>query len=86
MHAHKYSKAKEVNVDECYGCGGFFLDSGELREVRENYMSQEERDAYVQKLVADTPLGGDAKKAEIRADVSRKLGGLLSRRWPFIWQ
>ena len=85
MHAHKYSKAKEVNVDECYGCGGFFLDSGELREIRENYMSQEERDAYVQKLVADTPLGGDAERANIRAGACQKIGGLLSRRWPFVW-
>ena len=85
MHAHKYSKAKEVNVDECYGCGGFFLDSGELREIRENYMSQEERDAYVQKLVADMPLGADAGRANIRANACQKIGGLLSRRWPFVW-
>jgi len=56
MHAHKYSSAKEVNVDECYSCGGFFLDSGDLREIRDNYMSEEERDAYVQKLVNEMPL------------------------------
>jgi Zn-finger nucleic acid-binding protein len=55
MHAHKYSSAKEVNVDECYGCGGFFLDSGELREMRDNYMSEEERDAYVQNLLDEMP-------------------------------
>ena len=85
MHEHKYASAKEVNVDECYGCGGFFLDSGELRQIRENYMSQEERDAYVQKLVADMPLGADAKRAEIRAEVCQKFGGLFSRRWPFLW-
>jgi len=85
MHEHKYSSAKEVNVDECYGCGGFFLDSGELKVIRENYMSESERDAYVQKLIDDTPLGGDAKKGELRAEACRILGGLLSRRWPFIW-
>jgi len=85
MQVHKYSKAKEVNVDECYGCGGFFLGSGGLREIRENYMSREERDAYVQKLVADTPFSGDSNKANIRADACRAFGGLLSKRWPFIW-
>ena len=85
MQVHKYSKAKEVNVDECYGCGGFFLDSGELSEIRENCMSEEERDVYVQKLMADTPFGGDTNKASIRADACRGFGGLLSRRWPFIW-
>lgn len=85
MHAHKYSSAKEVNVDECYGCGGFFLDSGELREIRENYMSGEERDAYIQKLIVDTPMAGGAEKGGLRAEACRMFGGLLSRRWPFIW-
>ena len=28
MHIHRYQSAKEVNVDECYQCGGFFHDSG----------------------------------------------------------
>src|SRR5438876_1143343 len=23
MHTHKYNRAKEVNVDECYQCGAF---------------------------------------------------------------
>jgi len=85
MHAHKYSSAKEVNVDECYGCGGFFLDSGELREIRENYMSEGERNAYVQKLVTDTPMAGESGKAGLRAEACQAFGGLLSRRWPFIW-
>ncbi len=83
MHAHKYSNAKEVNVDECYGCGGFFLDSGELREIREHYMSGEERNAYIQKLVDDTPLAGEIEKAGLRAEACRRFGGLLGRRWPF---
>ncbi len=83
MHAHKYRNAKEVNVDECYGCGGFFLDSGELREIRENYMSSEERDAYIQKLVDDTPMAIETQKAGLRAEACRIFGGLLGRRWPF---
>jgi len=83
MHAHKYSNAKEVNVDECYGCGGFFLDSGELREIREHYMSSEERDTYIQKLVDDTPMAGEIGKAGLRAEACRIFGGLLGRRWPF---
>ncbi|MCP4261418.1 MAG: zf-TFIIB domain-containing protein [Planctomycetes bacterium] len=83
MHAHKYSNAKEVNVDECYGCGGFFLDSGELREIREHYMSGEERDTYIQKLVTDTPMAGENEKAGLRAEACRRFGGLLGRRWPF---
>ena len=85
MHAHKYRSAKEVNVDECYGCGGFFLDSGELKEIREHHMNSEERDSYIQKLVADTPMAGGTEKAGLRAEACRMFGGLLGRRWPFIW-
>lgn len=86
MHTHKYSSAKEVNVDECYGCGGFFLDSGELREIRESYMSEEERDAYVQKLLDEIPEYKameeemKAEKAKQRAAAGRKFGGILSKK------
>lgn len=83
MHAHKYSRAKEVNVDECYACGGFFLDSGELRAIREGYMSEEERDAYVQKLIGGAPLKGGTEKVKVRAAACQKLGDILSRRYPF---
>ena len=55
MRTHKYKSNKQVNVDECYGCGGFFLDSGELCQIRENFMSENERDAYVQTLLEDDP-------------------------------
>jgi hypothetical protein len=53
MHIHKYHSAKEVNIDECYACGGIFLDSGELTAIRDNFMSEEERAAYADKLVSE---------------------------------
>lgn len=83
MQMHKYKSAKEVNVDECYGCGGFFLDSGELQEVRDSYMTEEEEDAYVQKLLEEVPEYQAmkeemaAQKAEQREAAGRKLGRLL---------
>ena len=61
MHIHSYAAAKEVNVDECYQCGGFFLDSGELKAIKENFMSEEERAVYAQKL-ADSSV--EFKKAQ----------------------
>ncbi len=72
MHAHKYQSSKEVNVDECYACGGFFLDSGELTVIRDTFMSEEEETAYAQKLLAEMPdyqeakedLAKDKKRAE----------------------
>ena len=83
MHAHKYSNAKEVNVDECYACGGFFLDSGELRVIRDNYMSEAERDAYVQKLVGSKPLVGDRAKAKLRRSACYRFVSILRKK--FLW-
>jgi len=62
MHVHKYKSSKEVNVDECYSCAGFFLDSGELKGVRDNFMSAQEETEYMQKLLEEIPGYQEAKK------------------------
>ena len=85
MREHKYKNAKEVNVDECYACGGFFLDSGELKQMRDGYMSEDEREVYVQRLISETPLRQDIQKTILRAAGCQILGTLLSKRWPFVW-
>ena len=85
MQTHKYSSAKEVSVDECYACGGFFLDSGELKAIRDHYMDDAERDAYIQQLMDETPAGEHVKRTKLRASACHALGGLFSRRFPFVW-
>ena len=83
MQTHKYKSAKEVNIDECYGCGGYFLDSGEIREVRDNYMTEEQEQAYVDKLLEDFPEiqamdeAVAAEKAQQREAAGFKLARLL---------
>lgn len=62
MHRHLYELDKEVNVDECYGCGGFFLDSGELKEIRDHFMSEKEEEEYAQKLMDNVPDYQEAEK------------------------
>jgi uncharacterized protein len=62
MHIHAYTSAKEINVDECYQCGGFFLDSGELKVIRESFMSETERETYANKLLKNIPGLAEAKK------------------------
>lgn len=84
MHEHKYKNAKQVSVDECYACGGFFLDSGELKQIRDNYMSETEREVYVKRLIGETPLKQETNRTVLRAAGCRALGGLFSKRWPFI--
>jgi Zn-finger nucleic acid-binding protein len=42
MYRHASGRDKEIDVDECYNCGGFFPDWGELRHIRDNNMSEAE--------------------------------------------
>jgi Zn-finger nucleic acid-binding protein len=53
MHAHRFQRDKDVNVDECYACGGFFLDAGELKEIRDHYMDDAGVKAYADQLIGD---------------------------------
>ncbi|HDZ77642.1 MAG TPA: hypothetical protein ENH41_06125 [Candidatus Omnitrophica bacterium] len=53
MHTHKYQSSKDVNVDECYSCSGFFLDSGEIKSARDTFMSEEESVKYTESLLTN---------------------------------
>ncbi len=35
----------DIEVDECYACGGKFLDNGELLKIREEFATEEDRSA-----------------------------------------
>ncbi len=52
MVDHFYKSCKMITVDECYVCGGFFLDAGELEIIRENFMDDQARTEYVNQLLA----------------------------------
>jgi Zn-finger nucleic acid-binding protein len=43
MMRHFFSIKKEVEVDECPNCAGFWLDAGELRKIRSLFDTEEER-------------------------------------------
>jgi len=62
MHQHRYKRNEQVNIDECYKCGGMFLDSGELTEIRNHYMSDADVDAYADQLVNSIPEYVEAEK------------------------
>ena len=44
MMRHFISVKREVTVDECPNCGGFWLDVGELAAVRTEFETEEARD------------------------------------------
>lgn len=61
MQQHFFSVKRGVTVDECPGCGGVWLDAGELRRIRGLYPSEAEREQaaskYFEELFGDKPHG-----------------------------
>jgi Zn-finger nucleic acid-binding protein len=43
MMRHFFSVKQQVEVDECPGCGGFWLDPGELAAIRSEYATDADR-------------------------------------------
>lgn len=48
------SQKHQVMIDECYSCGGKFLDNKELQMTRNEYSSYEEKASETQAFVVDT--------------------------------
>jgi Zn-finger nucleic acid-binding protein len=53
MMRHFFSAKRQVVVDECPSCGGHWLDPGELRTIRTEYASEEEREHAAQAYFAE---------------------------------
>ena len=53
MMRHFFSVKKEVEVDECPGCGGFWLDAGELCKIRSLFDTEEERHKAAQEYFSE---------------------------------
>lgn len=73
LRRHYYSRHKQVEVDSCPNCGGFWLDCGELARIRHEAKDARElkRLAHSYALSTATPMlsglrskgGGQAKQA-----------------------
>lgn len=44
MVKHFSSSKQEIQIDECYACGGIFLDYNELQAIRAEYVTELDRD------------------------------------------
>lgn len=45
------SVKREIEIDECYFCGGKFLDNNELIKIREEYETEADRSADLAKII-----------------------------------
>lgn len=65
------SAKKEILVDDCYSCGGKFLDNGELQKIRAQYATEEERSADVMTMLYGT-VGVELRVHEERREKARE--------------
>ena len=72
MMRHFFSVKKKVEVDECGGCAGIWLDAGELRHIRTLFKTEDERHAAAQEYFEDV-FGDELKamKAESQASLTK---------------
>jgi len=70
MRRHFYSSKRQTEIDECPGCGGIWLDAGELKVIRESFGSEEEKDKAADKYL-DEMFSGDFAKARKESEEKR---------------
>ena len=68
---HFFSKQRRVEIDECPGCGGIWLDAGELREIRDAYRTEQQREQAAKEYVEGV-LGGNWEALKARTDAGPK--------------
>lgn len=77
---HFFSVKKEIEVDECPSCAGVWVDSGELRKIRTQFATEDERDKAALEYFAD--VFGDElqmmrEESEERLEKARKFSRLF---------
>ncbi|HTL17753.1 MAG TPA: zf-TFIIB domain-containing protein [Patescibacteria group bacterium] len=70
LHRHFFSARRQVEVDQCPNCGGYWLDPGELAQIRE----EKAKAAQIDELRNTTLSGADIRYL-YRLSESRKRSG-----------
>lgn len=71
----------EVIIDECYACGGKFLDHGELTKIREEFPTEKERSEAAMKAFLYSPEAAEMNylsKTSARVHRTSALGKLFN--------
>lgn len=72
------SVKKDIKIDECYSCGGKFLDNSELQGLRAEYATEEERSADMVEFMYST-VGADLKKLDAEVEELRRKRSWLKK-------
>lgn len=80
MIRHFASVKKDVEVDECPSCGGYWLDDGELGKIRTQFETEEERKEAAKKhfaLIFNEKLNEMSKEGEESLKKAKKIAKMF---------
>ena len=80
MMRHFFSPSKDVEIDECPKCAGFWLDDGELLAIRNQYNDEDARKKAAQKHFAamfDVELERMKAESAEETEKSQKIARML---------
>lgn len=72
------SARREVAVDECPGCGGFWLDGGELERIRSEFRTESERKQAAERFLAEAAVAPVAARSAAYVTRQRNLTWILN--------
>lgn len=80
MMQHFYSVKKEVEVDHCPNCAGYWLDEGELFKIRKQFTTEEEKKQAAVKHFSemfDQELYTMKKESEEKAEQVKRIANMF---------
>ena len=83
MLRHFFSVKHEVEVDECPNCGGFWLDHGELGQIRSQFKDEEERKKAARQYLQEA-CGPALKKLRDESEMEMIKGQKIARMFRFL--
>ncbi|MFW5782823.1 MAG: zf-TFIIB domain-containing protein, partial [Candidatus Muiribacteriaceae bacterium] len=83
MLQHFFSVKRQVTVDECPACGGVWLDSGELKDIRLQYVTEEEREKAADKVFGEV-FSGDMKNMRSESQAKLKKARRFAKMFKWI--
>jgi Zn-finger nucleic acid-binding protein len=80
MMRHFFSIKKEVEVDECPNCGGFWLDAGELGKLRSLFNTEEEKNEAAKEYFSEvfgSQLNAMQDEDQAKLEKARKIANIF---------
>lgn len=80
MMRHFHSVKREIEVDECPKCGGYWLDANELAQIRAQFKSEHDRRHAARTLfqdVSNDAFAGMHAESKEAADKARRIANMF---------